>query len=93
MGGNAVLILLLAGVYTSMFLGMFILIMGRKRRQLSSLGMVFLGTSLSLIFMLHYLSGTTDVYSYVILALGLGAIVTGLYDILRFFFRRRVRGM
>ena len=84
--------LLLAGVYTSMFLGMFMLVMGRRRRWLSGLGVVFLGTSLVLIFMLYYLSGVVDVYSYLMLVLGLGAITTGLYDFLRSFLRRRVHG-
>lgn len=75
---------LLLGVYASMFIGMAALVLGLgRRRWLSSLGITLLGLSLTLLFLFFYTTGSVDPFSLSMLALGLGAIATGLYDLFR----------
>ncbi len=71
------------GLYISLIIGITLIIVGRKRPILMSLGVAFFGLSIVFLAMVFYPGWQMDPLGYAMVIMGIGAIVMGLYDVIR----------
>lgn len=69
------------GLYISLIMGIILIVAGRRKTILMSLGVVFFGLSIVFLTMVFYPEWQMDPLGYAMLLMGIGAIVMGLYDI------------
>ncbi len=71
------------GLYISLIIGIALIVAGKKRPVLMSLGVAFFGLSIVFLAMIFYPGWQMDPLGYAMLVMGIGAMVMGLYDVVR----------